>query len=819
MQRLLIQIYDILCIFLLLAINNVHLAAEIVGNVKEHISGFEPHNYKDILLTLDLSKALIPKLSEDFHIQLPYNTASATINNEVCSWYNFLPASSACTKIKRIFLDEKAKTRLEIAAPYLVAEILDASNIVNEVEGKDFWKVQLKNLKTCLATRSPTQFLRCDVIMFLMFAGSNILAQQEIRWLQRHTSEEWRMNMLQESSVGDPPYHVYFDHSKYWTSTNLIHHVYSYARFENTVPNVKISSLDLIVEFGGGYGSFARVVLNGGFKGRYIIYDLHPFNIIQKYYLSALGFTIRAIDEWNAYDNGVWLVHDLDTLKQLHLYERFAVNELTMFVAMFSISEVTDSLKDSFMALGPGTFHNYFFYFQPKWQTLSNVGWFTNFIFNKRADLRWTVFEDYGHHVGINEENGESKSLNKLAIGTFENRGAFRAQLQNVPEKLVKVVQGIKTQGAAGFESFKIDGITYLSVANFWDGKSKDMGANSVIYRVTPLSNRVSGKNDASTYMLNFDIVQKFFTKGAHGVEYFSYATERDKKKETQHFLAIPNYYGGVTSIYVFNAPLQQFVQFVNIPSEGAGQVEATEINKVLYVIIAENFANVLTIYRYNDVKTEFIKHQQLKLNGVSSMAIVTCRNKTMLVGASYFSDNSFVTTSMVYLWDNTLNLFSGYYSFSGTEGPHDVEAIHNDKICGFFLSNDRNAKEGESTFIKSQLFTNSDAGFENILGIATDGAHGAEFFQTHNGKNGMLAIANFGNRYQKRYHSASIICKFPITDVNYCQEVQTYGATDFEHFQLDIGNGFIVDYLIVSNEGDIGKGKYQLSTLYRVLT
>ena len=75
-------------------------------------------------------------------------------------------------------------------------------------------------------------------------------------------------------------------------------------------------------------------------------------------------------------------------------------------------------------------------------------------------------------------------------------------------------------------------------------------------------------------------------------------------------------------------------------------------------------------------------------------MAIVTYRNKKMLVGASYFSDDSFVTTSMVYLWDNTLNLFNEYYSISGTEGPHDVEAIHNDRTCGFFLSNDRNAKK-----------------------------------------------------------------------------------------------------------------------------
>ena len=62
--------------------------------------------------------------------------------------------------------------------------------------------------------------------------------------------------------------------------------------------------------------------------------------------------------------------------------------------------------------------------------------------------------------------------------------------------------------------------------------------------------------------MLNFDVVQKFFTKGAHGVEYFSSVTKNDKMKEIQHFLAIPNYYGGVTSICIFNKVAQQFVHF-----------------------------------------------------------------------------------------------------------------------------------------------------------------------------------------------------------------------------------------------------------------
>ena len=105
---------------------------------------------------------------------------------------------------------------------------------------------------------------------------------------------------------------------------------------------------------------------------------------------------------------------------------------------------------------------------------------------------------------------------------------------------------------------------------------------------------------------------------------------------------------------------------------------------------------------------------------------------------------------------------------------------------------------------------------FEVMASIPTDGAHGAEFFKPRNGQAGILAIANFGNRYQKRYESHSIICKFP--EFKHCQEIQTHGATDMEHFQLDIGDNHVVDYIIVSNEGDITKRKYQLSTLYRLL-
>ena len=256
---------------------------------------------------------------------------------------------------------------------------------------------------------------------------------------------------------------------------------------------------------------------------------------------------------------------------------------------------------------------------------------------------------------------------------------------------------------------------------------------------------------------------------------------------------------------------------FIDLPSRGSG-VEATEIDGISYLIIAENFAGILSIYTYDELERSFRKHQTLKLEGVSSMAVVKCKDDIVLVAASYFAKGSFFTNSALYYWDDKSKMFVYRYIISNAPGPHDVESINYGDSCGFALINDRNAKGGESTFVESEIFLHrqNDSTFQFMASVPTDGAHGAEFFETYNNKKAILAIANFGNRNQKRYQSDSKVCEFP--QVKNCQHIRTHGATDMEHFRLDIGGNNIIDYLIVSNEGDVAKGKNQLSTLYRVL-
>ena len=45
---------------------------------------------------------------------------------------------------------------------------------------------------------------------------------------------------------------------------------------------------DLLIEFGGGYGSMCRLIKNMGYEVFYIIYDLKHLNLIQEYFLSNI---------------------------------------------------------------------------------------------------------------------------------------------------------------------------------------------------------------------------------------------------------------------------------------------------------------------------------------------------------------------------------------------------------------------------------------------------------------------------------------------------------------------------------------------------
>jgi hypothetical protein len=55
----------------------------------------------------------------------------------------------------------------------------------------------------------------------------------------------------------------------------------------------KVKDHEVIVEFGGGYGSMCRLIYQAGYMGSYIIYDFAHLNLIQDYYLKSTCLKLK----------------------------------------------------------------------------------------------------------------------------------------------------------------------------------------------------------------------------------------------------------------------------------------------------------------------------------------------------------------------------------------------------------------------------------------------------------------------------------------------------------------------------------------------
>jgi hypothetical protein len=153
------------------------------------------------------------------------------------------------------------------------------------------------------------------------------------------------------------------------------------------------------------------------------------------------------------------------------------------------------------------------------------------------------------------------------------------------------------------------------------------------------------------------------------------------------------------------------------------------------------------------------------------------------------------------------------------THGCHDAEVGQFKTGTFVFLSEDRS--DSSSTIDSSLLVYNpSTQLFQLHQRIPSDGAHAAELFEGPDGAV-YLFIANFGDRLGQRYASFSTLWRQESTSsvsggqgqFILIDQVASQGATDVEHFVLR-GRHF----LGLSNEGDVGNRKHQLSVFYELV-
>jgi hypothetical protein len=405
----------------------------------------------------------------------------------------------------------------------------------------------------------------------------------------------------------------------------------------------------------------------------------------------------------------------------------------------------------------------------------------------------------------------------------------------------IELENEIQTFGAAGFEYFNLGNNNHFLVcANFWDGIDDKMGSKNSVHKIID-------SNDIPGTKLSFPIIQRLHGRGSHGADLF--------KIIDSSCLVIPNYYQcdrnkicNATKLYLWNNDIQKFDYITSILSSVPGQTDNFMFNGDYYIIIAENFISKLSIYKiYMNsnlkpiIKVE--KTQDLSISGVASCATIIINNELYLIGASYHNGIGWETTSIVYKFNDIDKLFYQHQTIL-TTGPHDVETISFNGKYFLFFSEDRN--EFTSNINSNMYIWDDNINlFIHLQSLTTDGAHASELFIYNNKL--FLAIANFGDRQNKRYDSFSSLWEYeeisiPISssskdsnknneecnsDIEVIREnnkyeglfnlittIPTFGATDFEYFNMSNNH-----YLIVSEEGDLQKGlkSYYNSHIYKL--
>jgi hypothetical protein len=207
------------------------------------------------------------------------------------------------------------------------------------------WLNHSSRLSELVFDSDPREFLRWDVILKTMFTANPEYIEEELRYLRRLSDwgSRWR-KAIKESKVGRP-----FPSPLYPISSgHLIHQAYHLAQFEEKT-GVHLSHIDYIFEFGGGYGSMCRLFHNLGFKGRYVIFDLPHFSILQQFFLRSIGIRIDTNYAAPAPNTAVICVSELEQLK-LVLSDRVGQHD-SLFLATWSISETPIQLRETVLPL------------------------------------------------------------------------------------------------------------------------------------------------------------------------------------------------------------------------------------------------------------------------------------------------------------------------------------------------------------------------------------------------------------------------------------------------------------------------------------
>lgn len=226
------------------------------------------------------------------------------------------------------------------------------------------WQNNLNAIYDTCLHMDPRFFLSWITIRKTMFLSSEEIIGTEFRSVKKTIKNR----NITEDHFGFPLPYILWPKM----STNLIHLLYHYFSYEfKTKQHIK--TMDLIVEFGGGYGGLCKLIYQSGFSGKYVIYDLPLFSALQKYYLKALGYSVSS-----SFDKPgkIYCISSLKELKSL--MKNTKRSDKRLFIATWSLSESPLSVREAFEPLLK-QFNYYLVAYQDQFEQVDNMNYFKRF--------------------------------------------------------------------------------------------------------------------------------------------------------------------------------------------------------------------------------------------------------------------------------------------------------------------------------------------------------------------------------------------------------------------------------------------------------
>ena len=219
------------------------------------------------------------------------------------------------------------------------------TKIIEEVES--LYKKKIKNnnklkthvifnnsIKKLIIQKKFSNFLRENIIQKIFFVHNRVYILLMLFRIIFNKNKLYK-KLLLEDNIGNPVRYFLYPSS----SGNRIREVFHLLNFQD-FSKISLNKINIIFEFGGGYGNMARLFYKINKNINYKIFDTFHVNLLQYYYLRMLKIPL-SFNELN--NKNISLNYNISK------YKSFSKTDKKLFIANWSLSESPLKLRKIIM--------------------------------------------------------------------------------------------------------------------------------------------------------------------------------------------------------------------------------------------------------------------------------------------------------------------------------------------------------------------------------------------------------------------------------------------------------------------------------------